>query len=131
MITLTTAITIANDIPRIVKWKVSDAHDYVDQTPPCMILNLVLYGPGSVAFDVYNLLIFDSIPSTILVINPAPAEIRDQFQYASSQLAGTAYTTLSGLWNGPTTPANHSGRLKAVEGALIAGGVLPTAFAGT
>jgi hypothetical protein len=131
MITLTTQIQITNDIPKINKWQVADAHDYATQAPPYLILTLLLFGPGAVVFGSYNLLIYDAIASTVLTVNPSPQQISDQFLYTNIILAGTPYTTLAALWNGATTPATHAGRLKAIEAALVGAGILPAAFAGT
>lgn len=131
MINCTTSINIVNNIPRITKWQVSDAHDHATQTPPYMILNVELFGPGAVTFEVYNCIIYDAVASTVLTINPAPQQISDQFLYTAAILANQ-YTVLSGIWN-----ANVSGsgtrtkRLAALELALVSSGVLPSAFVGS
>jgi hypothetical protein len=46
-------------------------------------------------------------------------------------LDGTPYATLAALWNGQTTPATRSGRLKAVEDALVAAGAMSPDFSGS
>jgi len=131
MITLTKQIPVTNNIPNIVKLEVVDVHDYANQAPPYLIVNVTLYGSGSVAFGTYNILIYDELASTVLSANPAPQQITDQFIPESTILDGTPYTTLAALWNGPTTPATRAGRLKAVEDALIAAGALSPDFAGS
>jgi hypothetical protein len=88
MIPLATKIPIVNDIPRIVKWEVVDVHDYANQTPPYLIVIVALYGPGQVAFNTYNLLIYDGLASTVLTVNPAPQQISDQFLYKAPFSAG-------------------------------------------
>jgi len=132
MINLTTNITITNDIPRIVKWQVADAHDCANQTPPCLTLALNLIGSGAVIFGSYNLAIFDTLPSTTLTVNPTPQGISDQFLYGSTVLAGNQYTALAGIWNGNCSGAGtRAKRLAALEAALVSAGVLSAAFAGT
>ena len=132
MINLTTNITIANDIPRVIKWQVADAHDCANQTPPCLTLALNLIGSGAVIFGSYNLAIFDTLPSTTLTVNPTPQGISDQFLYGSTVLAGNQYTALAGIWNGNCSGAGtRAKRLAALEAALVSAGVLSAAFAGT
>lgn len=133
MITLTTPIIITNNIPRIIRFRLDDAHDYNGQTPPYLIMNLSLIGPGAVVFDTYNLLVRD-VPglSTVLSINPAPTEIKDQFQLASAALAGNQYTALAAVYAANTTGTRTKAKaLAALEAALVGAGVLPAAFAGT
>ena len=132
MINLTTNITILNDIPRITKWQVADAHDCANQTPPCLTLALNLIGPGAVIFGSYNLAIFDTLASTTLIVNSTPQGISDQFLYGSAVLTGNQYTALSAIWNGNCTGGGtRAKRLAALEAALVTAGVLPAAFAGT
>ena len=132
MINLTTNITITNDIPRIVKWQVADAHDCANQTPPCLTLALNLIGSGAVIFGSYNLAIFDTLASTTLTVNPTPQGLSDQFLYGSAVLTGHQYTALSAIWNGNCTGGGtRAKRLAALEAALVTAGVLPAAFAGT
>jgi len=132
MINLTTNINIANDIPRIVKWQLVDAHDCATQTPPCLTLALVLSGTGAAVFGAYNLAVFDAVPSTGLAVNASPTQVSDQFIYTSSVLTGNQYTALSTIWNANTTSGGtRAKRLAALEAALVSSGVLSAAFAGT
>ena len=132
MINLTTNINIANDVPRITKWQVADAHDCANQTPPCLTLALNLLGPGAVIFGSYNLAIFDTLASTTLTVNPTPQGISDQFLYGSTVLTGNQYTALSTIWNGNCSgTGTRAKRLAALEAALVSAGVLSAAFAGT
>jgi hypothetical protein len=132
MINLTTNIPIANDIPRITKWQVADAHDCANQTPPCLSIAINLIGPGAVIFGSYNLAVFDAIASSGLAVNPSPTGINDQFSYTSAVLPGNQYTALAAIWNGNCTGGGtRAKRLAALEAALVTAGVLSAAFAGT
>jgi hypothetical protein len=132
MINLMTNINIANNIPRIAKWQIADAHDCANQTPPCLTIALNLFGPGSVIFGSYNLAVFDTLASSTLAVNATPQGIADQFLYGSAVLAGNQYTALAAIWNANTTGGGtRAKRLAALEAALVSAGVLSAAFAGT
>jgi hypothetical protein len=133
MITFTTPVPVVNNINNLRKVQVVDVTDNHRSSPPNLRIGLQVFGTGSVPYgDVLWIYAYDAQASGVLAVNSMPATVLDQLIVVERSLAGTPYTTLAGIWNANT---NSGGtltlRLKAVENALIANGMLDAALTGT
>ena len=142
MINLTANINDTMDVPRIVKWEVSDAHDYYrtqDSHGNAIIphLHIEITACGSGAGDtnpygVYGLEIYDNQASSVLTVNATPTAYGQALVVSQASLAGTPYTTLAAVFHGNCTGTGTiAKRLKNLELALGPAGAVSAAFAGT
>lgn len=136
-ITLTTAIEVTNNVPRIVKFRVVGAQDFDEEQPPYMIVRVQAYGPGAGDAnpygDVKTLCIRDgSALSTALRVKSTPQKMDDQIEVVDKVIGGTPYTTLSAAYAANVTgAASNAKRLQALQAALVAAGAVSAEFAGT
>ena len=130
--TLTTAINVANNIPNLTLWKVLNVTDNDSDTIPNAWVTVQVKGGGGKTYPgpgaVYQLQIFDSQPSFVLSVNPAPQRFDDQIITVPTVIAN-AYTTLMGvLWG---TAGNKNAKMIACEASMLSLGLVTSAFAGS
>jgi hypothetical protein len=136
-IQLTTPIGVANNVPRIVKFRVVGAQDFDEETPPYMIVKIQAYGPGAGDVNPYGdlktLCVRDgSALSTVLRVKATPQKMDDQIEVFDSVIGGTPYTTLSAAYAANVSGvATNAKRLQALQAVLVSAGVVSAEFAGT
>ena len=132
MITLTTPIDNPQSISRLVKWKLADAHDYDEASPPYLMMKIRTQGPGGTLYGAdITLVAYDEIASTCLRVKAIPQSYGDLLELHSVAIPNL-YSTLTAIWNGNTSgTGTKKKRLAAVEAALVSSGVLSPSFAGT
>ena len=136
-VALTANIEVANNVPRIVKWKVTGAQDHDNELPPYLIVQVQAYGAGAGETNPYSnvktLCIRDgSALSTCLRVKPTPQAMDDQIEVIDKVIGGTPYTTLAELYAANVTGGGtNAKRLQALQAGLVAAGAVSAEFAGT
>jgi len=130
MKTLTTMITVVNNVTNIKKWQVTNFRDNDSAATPYATIDITIIGNGTVPYPppsgAYTIVVFDALPSTTLVVNAASTQMTDQI-VASSAIFTGAYTACCAAFYGAN---KNAGRL-ALEAYLLSSGILGSAFAGT
>jgi hypothetical protein len=130
MIEMTNSVLVSEAQYSLVGWQVVDVDDVALSDPPEVNVLVQVQGSGNSPYGLFWLTIFDSEPSQGLAVNPAPSSLSDHVLVTSQEVSG-AYTAVAAAWNGPTTPADRSGRLLAVEVALVSAGLVASELQGT
>ena len=136
-VALATNIEVANNVPRIVKWKATGAQDHDDELPPYLIVKVQAFGAGAADSnpygDVKTLCIRDgNALSTCLRVKPTPQRMDDQLEVIDKIIGGTPYTTLAALYAANVTGGGtNAKRLQALQAGMVAAGAVSAEFAGT
>lgn len=131
MLNLNVPIENPFNLSRITKIEVVDVADKRKKVPPCLNIQIDIWGPNNIFGGRKTLCALDAEPSTCLFKTAVPTSEKDLVRLDIVIIAGL-YTRLVDVWNANVTaPRTTAKRLKAVEDDLVASGILSADFAGT